>query len=200
MTALHLRCYPTNQCFREILANTRLRDIANCPAQATSPPSGAAFRATAARVPRSFLTLDLSSAEWSAKINVVEKGCAVDARTGAGRRASLNDPSLQPSINFANPFIAGTSCASQAEERRRLLRRFHLFCGQTRFLLDFPQRCTVACSTTFIEVPGRQCCHGHEATRGNRARGAAKDRESGCGQQHLPSRQRRHPRLRKAMP
>jgi len=200
VTGLRLRCNRTSQCLRGIPANTGVRGAADCRPQANSASSSALSPATFARVPRSLLTLDLSSAPWSAKINFMEGGRTVGTRFRAGRWEPFNDDMPRLSINCVNPFIAVGSCPSAAAGGRPLRHRFYLFCSQKRFLLDFLEITAVACSTTFIEVPVRRYCHGHVASRVSRARGAARDRESGCGQQQLPSKQRRPRRLCRAMP
>ena len=188
------------QCLREIPTSTGIRSATYCRARALSAPTGTPPRADLTLVPRSLLTLDLSSARRFAKINFVAGGTTMGTKIRAGQKASLDGCSLQPSVNCLSPFISGGWHTSVAASRPRLGAGFYLFCSQERFLLDFLEISAVACSTAFIEVPVRRCCHEQVASHESCARGAAKDRESGCGQQHQPSKQRRHRRLCRAMP
>jgi hypothetical protein len=200
VTALRLRCNRTSQCLWEISANTGVGEAAYWRPQATSAPSAAPSPVTFARVPRSLLTLDLSSAAWSAKINFVEGGSVVGTSFRVGRQQPCDEGTPQPSIKRVSPFIVGGSHPSTTAGSHPPRHGFYLFCSQKRFLLDFSEISAVACSTTFIEVPVQRYCRRDVASRGSRARGAARDRESGCGQQQLPSKQWRHRRLCEAMP
>jgi hypothetical protein len=171
-----------SQCLRGIAANTSVRGAASRRIHAVPMPSSECSRALSVRSAQSFLTLDLSSALWCAKINFVEGGTAVGTRLRAGRTASFNNGPPQSKVNCFGSFISGGRRRLPLADGSLLTASFHPFCRAERFLLDFLEISAVACSEAFIEVPVRPRCPKRVASREHCARGEAKDRESGCGQ------------------